>query len=77
MFNKQARYNPGRPIPKPVVYNRKPKSLPGNLVIDPKKCEKEALKQQKQMKELYDQCIFNGGKKFTPEQKVMKEILGD
>ena len=59
-----------KPVRKPAPKPR----LVGNLVIDPKKCEKEALKQQKQMKDLFDQCILNGGKKLTPEEKVMKQI---
>ena len=45
------------------------------------KMEKHKLemqqKMEKQMKDLYDQCILNGGKKPTPQEKIMKQIMGD
>ena len=71
LFEKYKNLSPGRSfIENEMRMNRM------RLSIDPKLAKSKAeKKEEKQMKEVYDKVILNGGKKKTAEEKIMDQVI--
>ena len=71
-----VRLDPKLAGPKILPFNEKPRviGIIGSPVIGTAK-SKEQKKEEKQMKEVYDKVILNGGKKKTAEEKIMDQVI--
>ena len=54
----------------PLPFNEKPR-----VIADARVKSKQEKKEEKQMKEVYDKVILNGGKKKTAEEKIMDQVI--
>ena len=53
----------------------RPDTRPLSERFSTKIVSKEQKKEEKQMKEVYDKVILNGGKKKTAEEKIMDQVI--
>ena len=56
-----------------LPFNEKPRVIADFRSMN--KISKEQKKEEKQMKEVYDKVILNGGKKKTAEEKIMDQVI--